>query len=322
MRTAAITIDVDSLRFYRSIHGHGAAATSTAEELDDAPFEPIYDIAVPRFFDLLAELDIAATFFLVGQDAARYDRAFRTIRAQRCEVASHSHRHDYRLSRADPAVIDEDLAQAESALAPFAEDGRVVGFRAPGYNVSPALLEIVVRRGYLYDSSLLPAPAYWAARATAIGRYALTGRSSASVIGHVKQFMGPIGPYRMRPAAPWRPTEFGLIELPMAVHPGTRLPLIGTSWVLLPEGLRHAWLESALRRLSVFTFEMHAIDLLDASDPGIPGFLAAAQPDLRVPYRLKREAFRALFRRLADDRPVRTLRAIAADLEATITQPL
>lgn len=307
MRAAAITIDVDSVRFYEAIHGLAASATGGRS----SP-EPIYDLAVPRALELLNEVGVAATFFLIGEEVGRHRRALAPIRRSTCEVASHSHRHDYRMCQAAEETIDDDLTRAERALSAVAPDGTVVGFRAPGYNVSPALLEALVRRGYRYDSSLLPAPMYWAARAAAIGRYALNRRPSASMVGDPRQFMGPVSPYRFHPRAPWTPASDGpLVELPLAVHPRSRWPLIGTTWVLSPRWLQRRWLKAVIRHLPVVIFEMHAIDLLDETDPGLPPELPRRQPDLRVPFRSKRAALRELFQRLADARPVQTLRQIA-----------
>lgn len=302
---AAITIDVDSLRFYRAIHGLPAAETGP---------DPIYTTAVPRFFELLDEAGLSATLFLIGQDAPAYPDAWTAVATSGSEVASHSFSHDYQLSLRSEADIEDDLARAEAALAPLSPTGRVVGFRAPGYNVSPRLLEVVRRRGYAYDSSMLPAPVYWATRAAAIARYAAVGRPSASMFGHPLQFAGPLGPYRMAPRAAWRPAPSGLVELPMAVHPTHRLPLIGTSWVLLPRWLRYRWLRQALDRLPLFNFEMHAIDLLDPTDDGVPVGLAAVQPDLRVSAVDKMTAFRTLFRAMAEQRIVLPLNRIAASV--------
>lgn len=304
-RVAAITIDVDSLRFYLQIHGLEALPP---EE------DPIYTVAMPRFFELIEAAGVPATLFLIGEDAARHEARLRPLRNLGCEAASHSHTHDYSLFTRSPAEIDRELARAEAAIAPLAPTG-VVGFRAPGYNTSPALLSALLSRGYAYDSSLLPAPSYWAARAAAIARYRYQGRRSASSIGDPRAFAGPVEPYRTTPARYFRRRRRGpLVELPMAVLPGLRLPLIGTSWVLMPRAARRAALAPALLGLRCLVFEMHAIDLLDASDPGIPAALAAAQPDLRVSVREKLEAFGGLFRRLADSRPVHTLRHISLQL--------
>lgn len=306
---ACLSIDVDALRFYGAIHGLKRV---------DPDRDPIYEIALPRFFELLSEVGAPGTVFFIAEDVARAERPLREgLRATHSELASHSHTHDYRLSARPGADIRRDLRRADEALRAVAPSGRITGFRAPGYNTRPDLLRAVAELGYRYDSSLLPAPAYFAARAGAIARYAVSGRPSASMVGDPRAFAGPLGPYRMQPEAPWRPDPSGpLVEIPMAVEPTSRLPLIGTSWVLFPPALRSWLLARALQRSHPFVFEMHAIDLIDGSDPGVPSELAAAQPDLARPAREKIDAFRGLFRTLARQRNVVTLEALAAEVPA------
>ena len=296
-KSAVLSIDVDSLRFYRRIHGLVGP--------DDLADDPIYTVAIPRFFDLLSTHGVRATLFLVGADSPRYAEAFAPARNLGCEIASHSYAHDYGLSRRPAAEIRDDLARADAALRPLSPTGRIVGFRAPGYNVSPALLEAVAAQGYAYDSSLLPAPLYFAARAAAIAAYRVRGRRSESVVGRYAAFAGPLHPYRAQPATPWLPDPRGpLWELPMSVEPRTRIPLIGTSWVAAPARLADLALASALRRIDHFHFEMHAIDLLDATDPGVPAALAKAQGDLRLRYADKRAALDRLLEAILRDRPI------------------
>lgn len=306
---AAISLDVDALRFYGAIHGMSV--------LDPEP-DPIYTVALPRFFELLSELGVPSTVFLIGMDVARARRTLvEGLRETHSELASHSFSHDYRLGTLSRAAIRADLEAAHLALSKVAPGGRVVGFRAPGYNTTPPMLETLVDLGYRYDSSLLPAPSYFAARAAAIARYAARGRPSASLVGDLRAFSGPRGPYRTTPARPWKPDPGGgLIELPMAVTPFARLPLIGTSWVLLPRLARQALLRFTLRAPEPFIFEMHAIDLLDGSDPGVPPSLARAQPDLRAPATEKIAAFRTLFSALRAERALLTLADLVDRLPA------
>ncbi|MCK6551857.1 polysaccharide deacetylase family protein [Myxococcota bacterium] len=304
-RLSAVTIDVDSLRLYREIHGLAAASPDE---------DPIYTIALARFFELVVDAKTPPTLFLVGADAPRFASAFAPVAAARGEIASHSFAHDYHLSRRPPAEIRADLEAAHAALVPLSPSGGIHGFRAPGYNTSAALLSAVRDLGYTYDSSLLPSPLYFAARATAIGAYAALGRPSRSLVGDLRAFAGSLAPRAIEPDAPWRavePRPGRLVELPMACEPVTRAPLIGTSWAVAGPAVRRAMLTSALTRLDVVNFEMHAIDLLDASDPGVPAELAAVQRDLRVPFAEKRAAFRALFGALAAETEAVTLAELA-----------
>jgi hypothetical protein len=303
--SAAVTIDVDSLRFYRAIHGRSGTPLPLAED-------PIYTVALERFYALIEAVRAPATLFVVGADAPAHPQAFARARALGCELASHSYAHDYRLSRQAPAAIAEDLRQADVAIAALA-GAPVRGFRAPGYNVTPALLEAVRALGYRYDSSLLPAPAYFAARAAAIAVYGRLGRPSASLAGDVRQFLGPLdGPYPMHPEHPWDPTDGGsLLELPMAVDPLTRTPLIGTTITTLPERVVRAGVRAALAKSSCFVLELHAIDLLDASDHPALAELAADQRDVRVPVKTKLARLGAVLAQLGEARRFRTLAELA-----------
>jgi hypothetical protein len=301
---SAITIDVDSLRFYREIHG--LPPTPAAED-------PIYTVAMPRFWELIEELGRPATLFLIGEDAPRHAFAFSRAKNTGSEIASHSFAHDYRLITRSAEEIRADLMRADEALRPLSPDGRIHGFRAPGYNTSASLLSIERELGYRYDSSLLPSPLYFGARAAAISLYRVLGRPSRSMIGDLRSFWGPQSPYPPVDHQPWRSSETGsLVELPMTCEPLTRLPLFGTSWAMSPPRVRRFLLESAMKRLRIINFEMHPIDLLDASDLGIDADLAAHQRDLKVPASQKMGAFRALFRELADKTEVQTLAALAA----------
>lgn len=305
MSSAAVTIDVDSLRFYRAIHGRAGTPLPLADD-------PIYTVALARFYALIEAVGAPATLFVVGADAPAHPAAFARARALGCELASHSYAHDYRLSRQAPAAIAEDLRQADVAIAALA-GAPVRGFRAPGYNVTPALLEAVQALGYRYDSSLLPAPAYFAARAAAITVYGRLGRPSASLTGDVRQFLGPLdGPYPMHPEHPWDPTDGGsLLELPIAVDPLTRTPLIGTTITTFPERLVRAGVRAALAKTSCFVLELHAIDLLDATDHPALAELSADQRDVGVPAKTKLARLGAVLRQLGDARRFRTLAELA-----------
>ncbi|MBK8013680.1 MAG: polysaccharide deacetylase family protein [Deltaproteobacteria bacterium] len=297
----------------------GEIETRGKDDVDEGPdaraSDPIYTVALPRFWSLIEEIGAPATVFVVGQDATRYAAAFEPAHRTGSEIANHSFAHDYRLSRKGKEEIDEDLERARLQLLPLAGPAGVVGFRAPGYNVSPTLLRCLVSAGYLYDASLLPAPAYFGLRAAAIAAYALARQPSASCVGHPLQFAGPLEPYRMTADRPWKPHPRGaLVEIPIACEPTTRIPIIGTTWAMFPAPFRRALLARAQARLGHLNFEMHAIDLLDASDPGIPRDIVARQRDLHIPLSQKIAAFRDLFATLGRVARFRTLRDVAADL--------
>jgi peptidoglycan/xylan/chitin deacetylase (PgdA/CDA1 family) len=282
----SVSVDLDGLGCYAAIHG-------LSLRLDERAQRAVPEIAVQRFCELFEALGVRATFFVIGRDAGIAPARLRAAAGAGHEIASHSYAHDYALSRRTREEIAQDLALAERAI----EDAcgsRPRGFRAPGYTLSPELLDAVRDRAYAYDSSLLPSPPYYAAKAAALAVYALRGRRSESILGGLRQLFAPRGPHRRR----------GVRELPVATLPGLRAPVIGTTVLPFPWLARRAFAGGHLN------LELHGIDALDATD--VPREIAAAQPGLRMRAAEKLRRLRELLKTLPGDH--RTLEAAAIQL--------
>lgn len=305
-RLSAISVDLDSLPHYCRIQG------LSERLLDERARAVIATRAIPRYLELFAEVGAPATFFVIGEDleADGLAAALRTAHAAGVELASHSHAHDYALSRRSPAEIALDLKRADEALTRVT-GRRPVGFRAPGYTLSAALLQAVADLGYRYDSSAYPAAPYWLAKAAVMTALSAVGRPSRAVLDTPAVLLAPRAPYHPDLAHPYRRGGAALLELPIAVSPLARVPFIGTFATLAPWPL----VELTFRRLRfapLFNFELHAIDVLDVSD-GIPRELARQQRDLLVPVREKLKRLRTLFGWLRDQhRPVTLAQAAEA----------
>lgn len=294
---ASISIDVDPLPCYYRIHGLGPSPAGLRDV--------ILRRALPRFAELFAAHDLAATFFLVGEDldvgalgaAARAARALvgELVRAGH-EIGNHSYGHPYELARLGAAARPE-IARGHEILSD-AVGAPVLGFRAPGYDLSAPMLDALIDLGYRYDSSIFPAPGYYAAKAAVMAALAAAGRPSGAVLTSPLALLAPPVPYRPSRTAPWRRGDAPLVELPIAVSPVLRVPAIGTSLLLAPERVRHALIGQMARRPH-FNFELHGIDLIDADEDGIPGALVARQPDLRAPLAAKRGALGAALEHIA-----------------------
>lgn len=284
-RLASVSVDIDGLHLYHRIHG-------LPEPSGDAP--SVYETGVRRFLDLFARHGVKGTFFVVGEDVAdpRARRVLEEAVAAGHELASHSFTHPYALSKLSPEAIDRELALAEAAIAPLCGGRPPAGFRAPGYNTSPALLGALKRRGYAYDSSTFPCPPYYLAKAAVIGAYKLVGRATQSIAGDPRVMWAPRLPYRHR-----TPEALDLLELPMTVLPGVRFPVFGTSLIMMG---RKGWRVALpwLQRVPFINVEFHAIDLTDHVGDGIDDALLS-QPDQRVPLDKKLEVFDAVVADLA-----------------------
>lgn len=291
----ALSIDLDALDLYRGLHGLDAAP----EALSPAEAELIPGRAAERFGELCDRAGVKGTLFVVGRDLAlgRGNKALRALHAAGHELASHSFDHRYDLSRRTHAEIDEDLAKAEAQIEALT-GSRPKGFRAPGYTLSDTLFEVLARRGYAYDSSLLPSPPYYAAKAALLGALKLAGREGRSILGDVRQLAWPRGPQRRQ-----------VLELPVSVLPGVRVPYIGTLFTLLP-ARASTLLARSLARDPLVVLELHGIDLCDATD-GVSPDLASRRRDLGVPAKEKIARIEAVVRALAAERDAAPLDACA-----------
>jgi peptidoglycan-N-acetylglucosamine deacetylase len=317
MRHCAVSIDVDPISCYHRIHGLGPAPAA----LEDM----IMRRCVPRFAELFARRGIPATFFIVARDLdphvmgerARASRELvRELAGAGHEIGNHSYSHPYELARMSDVEVGSEIERAHHILEHASGDA-VVGFRAPGYDLSACMLEHLMRLGYRYDSSIFPAPGYYAAKAAIMGVLRLAGKKSGAVLTDPRALVAPSTPYRPAVGAPWRRGQAPVVELPIAVTRFGRVPVIGTSLLLAPAWLRSRWLR-AMESREFFNFELHGIDLADAEADGIPAELIARQPDLRVPLAIKRRRLDEILDRLAGSFEFVRLRDVAMTVQRQV----
>ncbi len=290
--SCCVSVDMDGVRRYAAIHG--------APDPGAGAWDPVWSVALGRFLELFDAAGVRATFFCVGEDLEQEEHAALALRVVEAghEIASHSHEHRYDLRARGLAAIRADLEAAERAIE-AATGRRPRGFRAPGYNLDPGIAGVLAERGYDYDASLFPCPPYWAAKGLIMARMRLSGAPSRSQMTLPHTLTAPTTPYLADPTRPWRRApsgQRGLWEIPMSLVPGVRFPLIGTSLHLLGVGGLRALLP-AIRRShpEVLSLEFHGIDMLDGADAGLPGWLSARQPDLRVSAGDKRRLYAGIF---------------------------
>lgn len=282
LRLCAVSVDLDEIPNYHAIHGlpgpHGDSETA------------VYDIAVPRLASFAREHGIPLTLFAIGADLRR-DRnaqALRDMASSGHEIGNHTFDHLYDVTRREPNEIHRQLELGAASIE-SATGKRPAGFRAPGYVVHDELIDALIDTGHAYDSSVFPCPPYFAAKAAAMAWIAMRGRSSRSVQDHPRVLIAPTRPYRL--GKPYnRVGDRPIIELPVQVTRGLRLPYIGTTLTLAGER-RAQWLTRMVVGEPVVNLELHGMDVLDESD-GLSA-LRGHQPDVRVAWQGKLRALAA-----------------------------
>lgn len=278
---ASLSLDLDNKWSYLKTHGDRG--------WEDYP--SYLDVAAPRFLEVLQELGLRITVFVVGQDAALQQNrsALASIAAAGHEIGNHSMHHEPWLHLYSDEKLDAELSAAEDAI----EDAtgvRTTGFRGPGYSVSPAVIAKLAQRGYQYDASTLPTFLGPLARRY----YLLTAKLSPEEVNRRQRLFGrwrdglqPIKPYSWQvddsvtgEKSPGR----GLLEIPVTTMPVFRLPFhISYLLYLRQFSSALAWgywrLAMSLCRICSVgpSLLLHPLDFLSAEDEPDLAFFPAMQ---------------------------------------------
>ena len=289
-RLCALSVDLDPIALYHRIHGLSAPDRDRANAA--------LDLALDRFLDFASIAGIPLTLFVVGRELERPAFAQRLQRAVAAghELGNHTLDHPYDLVRLSREQQREQV-EAPLELCQRLIGVRPLGFRAPGYIVTDDLLELVRASGHLYDSSVFPSPAYYAAKAAARAALTLRGRASETIVDRPDVLRAPTRPYRI--GRPYHVPGNGLPELPIQVTRALRLPFIGTGLILAGSLGARALTELVIGEPFI-NLELHAIDLLAPQD-GLEA-LRGFQPDLRPSLQQKLRILNSVVTRLKQAR--------------------
>jgi peptidoglycan-N-acetylglucosamine deacetylase len=214
MNIASLSLDLDNKWSYMKTHG-------------DAGWEsfPSYlDTVVPRSLEFFRERNLEITYFIVGQDAALDKNldALSQISNAKHEIANHSFNHEPWLHLYSKEQLTEEFEKTENAIARFT-DQKLIGFRGPGYSLSPTVLEILAERGYEYDCSTLPtyigplARAYYFLASPDMSAEEKEKRKK--LFGKFSDGFQSLKPYR------WKIGEKSLVEIPVTTLPIFKTPI-------------------------------------------------------------------------------------------------
>ncbi len=255
---ASISLDLDDQWSYMKVHG-------------DAGWDqfPSYlDIFLPVVLDVLDKLDIKITFFIVGQDAAieKNHSILRTIVERGHEVGNHSFHHESWLKTYSKEKIEEEIVRAEDAIL-TATGKRTIMFRGPGFSWSYDLLQVLQKRNYIFDASILPTYISPIMRQYYFWNSKLSREEKDSrkeLFGSFKEGFYPLKPYT------WNlKNETTLLEIPVTTMPVFKIPfhqsyllyISNVSVALMKMYLRFSILMCKLTKTSP-SYLLHPLDLI------------------------------------------------------------
>jgi len=289
---ATLSVDFDDAWAYRRSFGIAAPAGAPS----------LLPIAVPRLRELMAEVGVTATCFLVGRDAEQPANAalLRSIAQAGHRLGNHSYSHDMDLSEATADTLRADLAAAHAAILALGV-GVPEGFRSPAFGTTPQVFEAVASLGYRYDASSFPnslgivARAYHRRRARALGA---RSRLKRGAYGGLRAAGATLRPHVVTT------TRGALVEFPVTTLPFFRTPIHGTYLHVLADRsptLARAYFRFALALCAARgvppSFLLHATDVIGADDAVGLEFLPGMRRPAAEKYALTRWAVAALARR-------------------------
>jgi peptidoglycan-N-acetylglucosamine deacetylase len=258
---ASVSLDLDNQWSYMKTHGDAGWQD----------FPSYLDTVVPRVLHFLAKRSLTITFFVVGQDAAleKNHEPLAALAAAGHEIGNHSFHHEPWLHRYSRAQVDAEIAGAHEHIERVT-GRRPRGFRGPGFSVSPAVLDVLVKRGYRYDASTFPTFIGPLARAY----YFMTSKLSKDELEQRRALFGSFAE-GFRPNRPylWRTDDGELLEIPVTTMPLVRLP-IHVSYLLYLGGaspaLARTYFRAALGMLRIAgiapSLLLHPLDFLGCDD--------------------------------------------------------
>lgn len=142
-----VTFDFDGELLRRSVIGKRSIGFSDTSRGQYGP-----DEGLKRCLDMLERQQLQTTFFVPGRMAEMYPEHVAKIVAAGHELAYHGYEHEATVYM--PAAEEEaNMAQSEDLLAHFA-GCNPVGYRGPLDLLPNCALELMDKRGYLYNSTL------------------------------------------------------------------------------------------------------------------------------------------------------------------------
>jgi hypothetical protein len=283
-RLAGLSIDVDSVASH--LEGYGFERPE-----DDGA---AYRIAIPRCLTLLEQAGARATFFLIVEEAARHREVVREIVERGHEVASHSMTHRLPFANLNETRMAIEIGESKTLLESTA-GRKVVGFRAPSWDLSLDVLHALAGAGYDYDASTYPSLLLPLVR-MAVARRSREGRVRTAP-GLWRGVFGPSRVHRI-------PIDGRcLMEVPICTAPWVRLPYYHTLRFLMPS-LAFGVIEAlALRRRAPAAYQFHAVDFMGVKADRLDRRIGR-HPGMRMPLQAKLDLAARAIDRLSRRRQV------------------
>lgn len=145
MLSPALGARVDRLLHDRPPSDRRESPKLVALTFDDGP----YPIETPLLLDVLAQLHVPATFFLIGHDTEQFPALAKRIAAEGHEIANHTQTHPYRFDSLTAPQVTSELALGATTLERYVRDPAIrTMMRPPHGRFTESTVVTAQRDGY------------------------------------------------------------------------------------------------------------------------------------------------------------------------------
>lgn len=248
-RLGTIQVDVDGLWTIQSF----------LAQFKEAQEDVIFECGIPIFLELFKKFNIKATFFVNAKDlniSWKKDLIVK-IAKNGHEIANHGYSHRY-FSQISFAEKKVEIEKSTTLLSQVTKE-RIVGFRAPGYDIDKQIFDLLEKFGYLYDSSIWPS--YLSPFLKLWQRFIISKRSTGYNYSLSLMF-SPIKPYFPSEKNFYWPGSRNILEIPVTTLPFLRMPFHFSYLFLGKKQYFNFGLWLLKRRCKYLNFIFHLIDLV------------------------------------------------------------
>ena len=185
-----------------------------------------------------------------------------------------------------------------------------MGFRAPGYTVTPLIIETLTDLGYQYDASIVPSWSYTTLKQAF--RFLARPEYRAFLVAQELACAGaPRLPYPIASAGLFaaRP-DAALLEIPLTTVGPLQFPFIHGLTMRLPDSGRRL-VEWLAPRRSFFSLAFHDFEFADQADFGLLPVSDMTRPHLAVPIAARLARLTTLVESVQRTHAIVTMREVA-----------
>lgn len=226
-----------------------------------------FEKGIPRFLELFAEYGISATFFITGEEVIKKPinkKLIKDLYNAGHEIANHTYHHYFNFSNLPYEIKRREILDCQILLEDTIGD-KIVGFRAPCYDIDEDTVNILEENGYLYDSSIYP---FYFKILQQMGYYVWNllhkkGIGKWRKVGAFKHSFAPVNPYFPSKHELIKQGERKIVEIPIPMVGVLRFPFYSTFIFNFGLNYFHTQFNKLIKDYNFFTFELHSIDLVD-----------------------------------------------------------